>query len=126
MKGERQLLDCTLRDGGYVNDWQFGSDNIAYLFEREVTSGVDFIEVGFLDARREFDPERTIQPDTASFDAMFRGLPKHDSRLVAMIDLGTCPVERVAPKEESALDGIRVIFKKDRRQEAVRFGAELK
>ena len=23
-----KLLDCTLRDGGYVNDWEFGHDNI--------------------------------------------------------------------------------------------------
>ena len=22
-----KLLDCTLRDGGYVNDWEFGHDN---------------------------------------------------------------------------------------------------
>ena len=26
--GRRELLDCTLRDGGYVNDWAFGHDRI--------------------------------------------------------------------------------------------------
>ena len=29
-----KLLDCTLRDGGYVNDWEFGRDNIVNIFER--------------------------------------------------------------------------------------------
>ena len=30
------LLDCTLRDGGYLNDWEFGQDNIINIFERLV------------------------------------------------------------------------------------------
>ena len=29
----RLLLDCTLRDGGYVNDWEFGHDKIVEIFE---------------------------------------------------------------------------------------------
>ena len=59
MKGlamqQRYLLDCTLRDGGYINDWEFGHDNIVNIFERLVASGVDVIEIGFLDDRRAFD-----------------------------------------------------------------------
>lgn len=44
-----KLLDCTLRDGGYVNDWEFGHDNIVTIFERLISAGVDILEVGFLD-----------------------------------------------------------------------------
>lgn len=47
-----KLLDCTLRDGGYVNDWEFGHDNIVTIFERLISAGVDILEVGFLDDRR--------------------------------------------------------------------------
>ena len=36
-----KLLDCTLRDGGYVNDWEFGHDNIVTIFERLISAGVD-------------------------------------------------------------------------------------
>ena len=60
------LLDCTLRDGGYLNDWEFGRNNIVSIFERLVASRVDFIEVGFIDERREYDPNRTIFPDVKS------------------------------------------------------------
>lgn len=52
---ERQLLDCTLRDGGYINDWNFGHANIIEIFRRLASSGVDYIEIGFLDQRRSFD-----------------------------------------------------------------------
>ena len=34
--GKKFLLDCTLRDGGYVNDWEFGRDNLISIFERLV------------------------------------------------------------------------------------------
>ena len=47
-----KLLDCTLRDGGYLNDWEFGKSNIINIFERLVGAGVDIIETGFLDERR--------------------------------------------------------------------------
>ena len=43
-----RLLDCTLRDGGYVNDWNFGHDNLVSIFERLVDANVDMIEIGFL------------------------------------------------------------------------------
>ena len=45
--GKISLLDCTLRDGGYVNDWEFGYDNIVNIFERLADSKVDIIEIGF-------------------------------------------------------------------------------
>ena len=32
--GEIKLLDRTLRDGGYLNDWNFGRGNITTIFER--------------------------------------------------------------------------------------------
>ena len=125
MTKRRALLDCTLRDGGYVNDWAFGRENIAYLFEREVNSGVEMIEVGFLDERCPFDPDRTILPDTASFDRVFGTLPKKNAMAVAMIDYGTCGIERLAPADKTCLDGIRVIFKKDKREAAIDFCREV-
>ena len=52
------MLDCTLRDGGYVNDWDFGHSTITGIYKRLEAAGADYIEVGFLDDRREFDINR--------------------------------------------------------------------
>ena len=60
------LLDCTLRDGGYLNDWEFGQDNIINIFERLVSAGLDIIEIGFLNEARQYDKNRTIFPDARS------------------------------------------------------------
>ncbi len=129
MKGKKmktaQLLDCTLRDGGYVNDWEFGHDKIAEIFERLVSSGVEFIEIGFLDERRLFDINRTIMPDTQSVNKIFSGVNKGKAIIVAMIDYGTCDIKHIQPCKETFLDGIRVIFKEHLMYEALQFCKQL-
>ena len=120
-----QLLDCTLRDGGYVNDWRFGRSTALCILERLIEAHVDVVEVGFLDERQPFDPERTIQPDTESYNKILSGIDRRSTMLVGMIDYGTCGLEHIAPCEESVLDGIRLIFKQPKMHEAVRFGREL-
>ncbi len=123
---EGMLLDCTLRDGGYVNDWKFGHDTIVNIFERLVSAGVDIIEVGFLDERRPFDFDRSIMPDTASAEKIYGGLDRGKSMVVGMIDYGTCGIERIQPCAESWLDGIRVIFKKNIMKEAFAYCKQVK
>jgi len=120
------LLDCTLRDGGYLNDWKFGHDNMVSIFERIVDAGTDIIEVGFLDERRPFDYDRSIMPDTDSVQKIYGDLDRKNTKVFGMIDYGTCSIENIRPCEESYLDGIRVIFKKHLRQEALEFCSKLK
>ena len=46
--GNIKLLDCTLRDGGYINNWEFGHHTIKDIIRKLVESQVDYVEVGFL------------------------------------------------------------------------------
>lgn len=126
MKNEIKLLDCTLRDGGYINDWEFGTSTILCVFDRLVNAGVDAIEIGFLDERRPYDPNRTIQPDTACYDKIFSGCDKGNAMVVAMIDYGTCGIEHIGPCEDSFIDGIRIIFKKPKMKAAIDFARQVK
>ena len=118
---KRQLLDCTLRDGGYVNDWDFGHANIIRIFEHLVGSGVDYIEIGFLDQRQPFDINRTIMPDTKSANKIFSDVDKGQAVVLAMIDYGTCDIGQLQPCQDTFIDGIRVIFKEYLRDEALEF-----
>lgn len=124
--GELKLLDCTLRDGGYVNDWKFGHDNMVSIFERLVDANIDIIEIGFLDDRRPFDIDRSIMPDTTCVEKIYGELNRKQAMVVGMIDYGTCSIEHVQPCKDSFLDGIRVIFKKHLRKEALAFCKQLK
>ena len=121
-----KLLDCTLRDGGYINDWEFGHSVITGTYKRLDAAGVDFIEVGFLDDRRPFDINRTIQPNTDSFNEVFRGVEKKSAIPVAMIDYGTCDISNIGECSSSFIDGIRVIFKKEKIDSALPFCKAIK
>ena len=46
--GKVYLLDCTLRDGGYVNDWRFGEKAIKEIGRKLAQTGIEIFEVGFI------------------------------------------------------------------------------
>ena len=41
-----KLLDCTLRDGGYYNNWDFNEDLVTDYLSAIADSGTDYIELG--------------------------------------------------------------------------------
>ena len=120
------LLDCTMRDGGYINDWNFGHATMMSIYKRLDESGVDFIEIGFLDDRRIYDYDRSIQPNTDCFNKIYAGIEKKHAIPVAMIDYGTCDIENIADAKDSFIEGIRVIFKKEKIDYALPFCRAIK
>ena len=42
-----QILDCTLRDGGYYTDWDFNDDTVAAYLHGLNNLPIDYIEVGY-------------------------------------------------------------------------------
>ena len=121
-----RLLDCTLRDGGYVNDWKFGHDSLVGIFERLVDANVDIIEIGFLDDRRPFDIDRSIMPNTACAEKIWKDVEHKNVMVVGMIDYGTCDISNIQPCCDSFLDGIRVIFKEHLMKEAMEYCRQIK
>ena len=121
-----QLLDCTLRDGGYINDWEFGHNRLISVFERLVDTNTDVIEIGFIDDKRPFDINRSIGPDTVSLKNVWGKIKKRPPMVVGMIDYGTCAIENIEPASDSFIDGIRVIFKKHKMHEAMEYCRQIK
>jgi len=120
------ILDCTLRDGGFVNDWEFGYSSIRSIVSRLDNSGIEMIEVGFIDARREYDKNRSIFPNTEAINRTLGDLLVSQAMLIGMIDFGTCPQGNIALRNESVIDGIRVIFKKKDIDPALEYCLQLK
>lgn len=79
-----KLLDCTLRDGGHINDGRFGENTIKSIIEKLVASKTDIIEVGFLwDVSTDDDTARFV-----SVEEIKKYLPKDmgHTKLSAMAD----------------------------------------
>lgn len=45
------LLDVTLRDGGYLNEWAFSRAQMHLATESAIAGGADFVEIGYVDDR---------------------------------------------------------------------------
>ena len=75
-------LDCTLRDGGYCNNWEFGKENIAKIVNALVESNIDVIECGYISEKHINNSDRSI---FTSFDAVDKIIPfhKNNSEIVA-------------------------------------------
>ena len=53
------ILDCTLRDGGYINNFNFGESVIKSVIKNLSEANIEIIEVGFLRSG-EFDKNKTL------------------------------------------------------------------
>ena len=42
------ILDCTLRDGGYINEFHFGEQAMKNVIEKLSKAAIDIIECGFM------------------------------------------------------------------------------
>ncbi len=55
-----KILDCTLRDGGYINNWEFGKNTIQTIIGTLSDAGIDKIEYGFYSENSDFDDNYAI------------------------------------------------------------------
>ena len=52
-----ELLDCTIRDGGYLNKWDFSDKFVEECYRAASESGFDYFEIGFRSSKDDFDSE---------------------------------------------------------------------
>ena len=120
-----KLLDCTLRDGGYINDWNFGAKGISAIIKKLEKTGIEMIEVGFLKGE-VYNPDKTLFPDIHSIEKVLVN-KKKDVLYVAMMDMNApVALERITPFDGKSVDGIRVIFKKNKISEAYEMCKQVK
>lgn len=107
-----RVLDCTLRDGGCVNDFNFGKDNMLTIKRSLDSSGVDIIECGYIDERKGTEEGRTQFIDEIAIERNLLGSKRPDAQYVAMIDYGKFECSRLHRCTENSIDGIRIAFHK--------------
>ena len=112
------ILDCTLRDGGYVNDWHFGKDAILGLLEKMSLANVECVEVGFL-RDIPYDENKSLFPDKASLDKLLQNKSKSIKYFVMYDVSSPIDIDNFPKNDEKGIDGIRVIFKKDRLEDGI-------
>lgn len=107
-----KVLDCTLRDGGYVNDWEFGFDNIKNIIDALSKSNLDYVECGFLKTS-DYNNEKSLFSKISQLKKF-----SNSDNLCLMINFGDIKVEDL---EQTNNITLRIAFKKHERFEALEF-----
>lgn len=112
------MLDCTLRDGGYCNEWQFGFENTKKIMNGLVEANIDIIECGFLTNKVTYQEQITTYN---TLDQISKIIPKYreGKMFVAMMNYGEFNLEELPIYDGNSIDGIRVAFHKDNMNEAL-------
>ena len=108
---EIRVLDCTIRDGGLMNDSKFDDDVVRGVYDACVQSGVDYMEIGYINSREQFPPKE-YGPWRHSREEDIRrivGDNDTDLKLCAMADAEKSDYkEDILPSDQSVLDMIRI------------------
>ena len=128
MGPERHILDCTLRDGGYVNEWDFKPEQALKITQSLVDSRIDIIECGFISATTG-KVGTTNFPKLDMINEMLAHVqfPKDEATpaplFVAMINLGEFPLKDLPSCPATTvgkIEGIRLVFTKAQWKDAVK------
>ena len=79
------LLDCTLRDGGYYNNWNFSKTTIQNYIKDIYTTGIRHIELGFRFYEKNMTKGLTAYTNKELISSLY--IPK-DLKIGVMINAG--------------------------------------
>lgn len=120
-----KVLDVTLRDGGCVNDFNFGQAYMEKILAAQEASGVDIIEMGYIDENKGSVSGRTQYINEQVIPQCILKNKKPGVTYVAMMDYGKFDVDKLAPRTEDGIDGIRMAFHKKNRLDIIPLGRKI-
>jgi 4-hydroxy 2-oxovalerate aldolase len=107
-----KILDCTIRDGGLVNDHNFDDDTVRAVYQACVDAGVDYVEFGYKSSKRVFARDQFGKWKFCDEDDLRRivgGTPPSTTKITVMADAGRTDYhEDFIPKDKSVIECIRV------------------
>jgi 4-hydroxy 2-oxovalerate aldolase len=106
-----KVLDCTIRDGGLLNNFYFKDDLIKNVYNACVDGGVDYMELGYKASKKIFSINDFGKWKFCNEDDVRKVIGDNNSNLKIsiMADVGrTDYKEDILPKNQSIADMIRV------------------
>jgi 4-hydroxy 2-oxovalerate aldolase len=106
-----KIMDCTIRDGGLMNNFRFEDEFVKALYNANIESGVDYMEFGYKASKKIFS-KADYGPWKFSDEEDIRrivGENKTTLKISVMADAGRTDYnEDILPKDKSVIDMVRV------------------
>ncbi|MGE4461175.1 MAG: aldolase catalytic domain-containing protein [Arcobacter sp.] len=105
-----KVFDCTIRDGGLVNNYHFSDAFVKAHYETCLAAGVDYMEIGknvspTIMSEDEYGPWNFCKEEDIR---RIVGENNTNMKIAVMSDIGRSLKEELRPKSESVVDMIRI------------------
>ncbi len=105
-----KVLDCTIRDGGLMNNHKFSDEFVKTVHKSLVASGVDYMEIGYKADKKLFSPDEYGPWKSCTEDHLKRFFGDADPgiKMSVLVDIGRTDEDDIVQADQSVLDLIRV------------------
>ena len=104
-----KVLDCTIRDGGLMNNHDFDDRFVRAIFKAVSDAGIDYMEIGYKNSRELFPGDKYGAWKFCSDEDIRKvtdGIPSQ-TKLSVMVDVDRVDLADIKPKKESPVTMIR-------------------
>ncbi len=107
---EIKVLDCTLRDGGLINDHCFDESFVKAVFRATAMAGIDYVELGYRASKKAFSPDKYGECKFCDEDFIRRVTDdvENKPKISTMVDIGRVDLAQIPEKKDSVVDLVRV------------------
>ena len=108
-----KFLDCTVRDGGYLNNWNFTEEEVCSYYKAALDAGYDYFEIGYRDnlksyANKDVGMFKRVTDDMISKIKNSATECKRKASIAIMVNQTTFDVEDFTSAEKCDIDLIRI------------------
>ena len=107
---EIKVLDCTIRDGGLINNHFFEDNFVREVYKAISAAKVDYMEIGYKASKKILSPDEYGEWKFCDEDVIKRAIDgiETETKLSVMVDIGRVHKAEILPCEDSVIDMMRV------------------
>jgi 4-hydroxy 2-oxovalerate aldolase len=103
-----KLFDCSMRDGGYLNNWYFSKEQARACYSAVKDCGIEYCEIGF--RRNEHINGPWFYTPESLIKETFENIVVPECKLALMAQMGTFTIDDFVPRSESLISMVRVLI----------------
>jgi len=108
-KDKISLLDCTIRDGGYLNNWEFSDDEVLDCYKAVTEADYEYFEIGFRTNRKLLENKgKWCYSTEEDIDKIYQKY--NGCKIVVMAKIGTVTIDDFIEKDKSNVTMVRVLL----------------
>ena len=107
---EIKVLDCTIRDGGLINEHLFEDKFVRAVYQAISSAGVDYIELGYRASKKYFSADKFGKAKFCEEDFLRKVIEgvESNTKISTMVDIGRVEPEDIPQKKDSVVTLMRV------------------